>query len=93
MTRVGPPLDTRTATAGPSAGLAGAMLGRTQTPRRFPPPWTVEEATERFCIRDANGQVLAYVYFEEFNKNTTGAASGKATMAPLVLHRYDECSL
>jgi hypothetical protein len=83
------------------------MLGRTQTPRRFPPPWTVEEATESFCIRDANGQVLAYVYFEEFNKKgrpkaplvvagwdryTTGAASGKATMAPLVLHRYDERS-
>jgi len=23
--------------------------------RRFPPPWTVAEATESFCIRDANG--------------------------------------
>jgi hypothetical protein len=34
-------------------------------PRRFPPPWTVEEATESFCIRDASEQALAYVYFED----------------------------
>jgi hypothetical protein len=33
--------------------------------RRFPPPWEVHEATESFCIRDANGQALAYVYFED----------------------------
>jgi hypothetical protein len=26
------------------------------TARRFPPPWSVDEATETFCIRDANGQ-------------------------------------
>jgi hypothetical protein len=25
---------------------------------RFPPPWSVDEATESFCIRDANGQAL-----------------------------------
>ena len=24
--------------------------------RRFPPPWSVDEATESFCIRDAKGQ-------------------------------------
>jgi hypothetical protein len=33
-------------------------------PRRFPPPWSVEELTESFVIRDASGQALAYVYFE-----------------------------
>ena len=26
--------------------------------RRFPPPRHVDEATESFCIRDANGQAL-----------------------------------
>jgi hypothetical protein len=26
------------------------------SPRRFPLPWTVDEASESFCIRDANGQ-------------------------------------
>ncbi len=25
-------------------------------PRRFPPPWTVEELVARFIVRDANGQ-------------------------------------
>ena len=35
------------------------------TPRRFPPPWTVEENEESFVIKDASGQALAYVYFED----------------------------
>ena len=30
---------------------------------RFPPPWSVEELD--FVVRDHNGQVLAYVYFED----------------------------
>ena len=33
--------------------------------RRFPPPWTAEETEACFIVRDANGQALAYVYFEE----------------------------
>jgi hypothetical protein len=32
---------------------------------RFPPPWTAEEIDACFIVRDANGQALAYVYFEE----------------------------
>ena len=35
-------------------------------PRRFPPPWSIEELNEAcFVVRDTNGQQLAYVYFEE----------------------------
>jgi hypothetical protein len=34
-------------------------------PRRFPPPWTVEETDACFIVRDGNGQALAYVYFED----------------------------
>jgi hypothetical protein len=34
-------------------------------PRRFPPPWTVEELVACFIVRDANGQALGYVYFED----------------------------
>jgi hypothetical protein len=34
-------------------------------PRRFPPPWVVEETDACFVVRDTNGQALAYVYFEE----------------------------
>ena len=33
-------------------------------PRRFPPPWTVEEQDACYVVRDADGQQLAYVYYE-----------------------------
>jgi hypothetical protein len=33
--------------------------------RRFPQPWSVEEQPACFVVRDANGQQLAYVYFED----------------------------
>ena len=35
------------------------------SPRRFPPPWTVEELDECFVVIDSAEQKLAYVYFEE----------------------------
>jgi hypothetical protein len=35
------------------------------SPRRFPPPWTVEELDECFVVIDGAEQKLAYVYFEE----------------------------
>jgi hypothetical protein len=35
-------------------------------PHRFPPPWTIEEHNNAcFIVRDATGQQLAYVYFED----------------------------
>jgi hypothetical protein len=34
-------------------------------PRRFPPPWVIDEHPEWFIVRNANGQALAYVYFED----------------------------
>jgi hypothetical protein len=33
-------------------------------PRRFPPPWSVEEQPACFVVRDQNRQALAYLYFE-----------------------------
>jgi hypothetical protein len=38
-------------------------------PRRFPPPWSVEELDECFVVRDHNGQQLAYVYFVSISYN------------------------
>lgn len=29
---------------------------------RFPAPWTAEETPAGYCVRDANGVALAYVY-------------------------------
>ena len=38
----------------------------TPSPRRLPPPWTIEELNDAcFIVSDANGQRLAYVYFED----------------------------
>ena len=35
------------------------------SPRRFPPPWTVEDIGAAFVVKDSTGQQLAYVYFED----------------------------
>jgi hypothetical protein len=32
---------------------------------RFPPPWSVDEQSACFVVREHNGQALAYVYFED----------------------------
>ncbi len=42
----------------------------TKPPRRFPPPWTIEEPNPKlqrqcFIVRDADGQALAFVYCED----------------------------
>ena len=37
----------------------------TESRRRFPPPWTVEEYRGiSYIVRDANNFAVAYVYFE-----------------------------
>ena len=46
------------------AKLAGNDRHRSAS-RRLPPPWTVEEHEESFIVKDATGQPLAYVYFED----------------------------
>ena len=42
----------------PDIETGGAM----PSPRRFPPPWTIDEHTESFIVRDATGQALGYFY-------------------------------
>jgi hypothetical protein len=32
--------------------------------RRFPPPWSSEEHSAYYVVRDRNGQGLAYIYYE-----------------------------
>ena len=41
--------------------------------RRFPPPWSIEERPACFIVSDANGQALAYVYYEEEPGRRTAA--------------------
>jgi len=57
----------RTDTASSSIALICFPLYTCQMPdhpRRFPRPWTVEKTYTCFMVLDANGQKLAYVYFE-----------------------------
>jgi hypothetical protein len=36
------------------------------TPRRFPPPWSIDEANDAcLIVRDSTRQALAYFYFED----------------------------
>jgi hypothetical protein len=44
--------------------------------RRFPPPWSVDEQEACFTVRDATGQALAYVGFED--------EPGRRAAAPLL---------
>jgi hypothetical protein len=51
-------------------------------PRRFPPPWSVEETDACFTIvRDANGHALAYIYFEEEPSRRSAARDGARPIA------------
>jgi hypothetical protein len=46
--------------------LVAFLLRTMPSPRRFPPPWSIEELNDVcFVVSDANGQKLAYVYFED----------------------------
>ena len=38
---------------------------RRDAPRRFPPPWSVEEHEELFIVKDKTGQPLGYFYFDD----------------------------
>jgi len=41
--------------------------------RRFPPPWSIEEANNAcFIVRDSTGQALAYFYFEDEHWSALG---------------------
>jgi hypothetical protein len=49
------------------------------SPRRFSPPWLIEESSACFIVRDGDKQALAYVYFE----NEPGRRStAKLTIQP-----------
>jgi hypothetical protein len=38
--------------------------------RTFPPPWSSEEHSGYFVVRDRHGQALAYVYFENVGRRS-----------------------
>jgi hypothetical protein len=67
------------------------------TAHRFPPlPWTVEEQSACFVVRDHNRQVLVHVYFEQescrrsavklLTKDEARRVAGKFARLPELLH-------
>jgi hypothetical protein len=46
-------------------GIGESLLVRLLDRPRFPRPWSVEEVEACFIVRDADGQGLAYLYFED----------------------------
>jgi len=67
--------------------------------RCFPPPWTAELTPNCFIVRDADGQQLAYVYYEsEPGRRSAGKLLGRdearrnATFSvPLAAYRRRLC--
>jgi hypothetical protein len=57
-----------------------SVLVRMLNPRRFPTPWSVEEQTTYFIVRDREGQALAHLYFDDEPK----------APSPAGLPRHDE---
>ena len=58
-------------------------------PRRFPPPWSVEEHTGSFCIKDATGQAaprmnIFMILTGYFDESGTHAGSELTLMAGFV---------
>jgi len=48
-------------------------------PRRFPPPWAVEDGGTYFAVKDSDGQALAYVYFDDPRAAATPLTRDEAT--------------
>jgi hypothetical protein len=46
-----------------SSGRARRTSGQRRV-RRFPPPWSAEVTPNCFIVHDAEGQKLAYIYYE-----------------------------
>jgi hypothetical protein len=67
--------------------------------RRFPPPWSAEVTPNCFIVRDANGQALSYVYYENepgrrsaaklLSRDEARRIAGNFTKLPGLLHKID----
>ena len=54
-------------------------MPRSVEQRRFPPPWSIDEANSAcFIVRDNTGQALGYFYFED--------ETGRRSAAKLLTH-------
>ena len=73
----------------PKAMRQGGLPTAGMPSGRFPPPWSVDEANSKldrrcFIVRDANGQALTYVYFEEEPGRRAAASCSPATVLSII---------
>ena len=54
--------------------------------RSFPSPWTLEELNDCVVVRDANGQALGLLYYEE---EPAASVTGKASPRPELENSQD----
>jgi len=54
------------------------------SPRRFPAPWSAEVTPNCFIVRDADGQQLAYVYYESEPERRSTAKLLTAQITPVI---------
>jgi hypothetical protein len=62
------------------------------SPRRFPPPWKIEELESYFVVKDRGGQKLGYFYYEEepglaLDGETSHPRRGKKVREAANLHK------
>jgi hypothetical protein len=65
----------------PLFSVAGATIcyhRAMPSPRRFPPPWSIDESSAYFTVRDGDRQALAYVYFGNEPGRRSSANSARA---------------
>jgi len=63
--------------------MAPSLFCIVTAPRRFPPPWTVEDLGSCFVVIDSKERKLAYIYYEE--------EAGRRSSAKLLTRDEERC--
>ena len=61
-------------------------------PRRFPPPYMIEEHAESFIVRDATGQAVGYFYFDDEPQRRSAATvlSARCSILSFLVHDFHQ---